>query len=106
MKRQPETPVHEYLSRHRGWFAWQKCARCKTEFRREAGWKWLHGPWMGTPNGTHGHWSYLCFSCGGPTKATATECIVDIETRQHAALESSRPLPPQMPPSRWVRERG
>lgn len=43
----------------RSWFFWNKCAKCKDEFRRERGWRFLTGPFVGGM----GKWRYLCASC-------------------------------------------
>lgn len=62
-------------------FIWEKCDKCKKEFRREKGWKNYGGPYVNNI----GQFRYLCQDCG-PDKKTAQEYF------KNRKIE--RPLPP------------
>lgn len=99
MKRpSPEKP-YQYLWRHFGLFAWQACALCRNEFRRERGWRFLSGPWVKG----YGVTRYLCADCGGEAKATATAAIARWSAPPPSPTRPPPPPPP--PPHRDVRGR-
>lgn len=64
-------------------FVWKRCYRCRQEFRRERGWRFLTGPYF---NG-RGHWRHLCGSCA-PTRTRA----------EHLAFVAHMPTPEPPPP--------
>lgn len=54
MKRQAEPENRHKVESHYTYFAWCKCNKCKHDFKRENGFKWL---WFGTKE------LYLCGDC-------------------------------------------
>lgn len=73
--RRTSTPSKKYEhSIYREWpvFFWKTCCKCKQEFRRERGWRFLSGPYY---NGG-GHWRYLCSTCA-PTREAANHLALD-----------------------------
>jgi len=65
------------------WLFWNLCAACKREFRREWGWRVLHGPICG---GQYRE-SYVCGACA-PDKRTAAALFGPPDVRPR------RPPPP------------
>jgi hypothetical protein len=98
--KKPSVVIYPDIWRTFQWFRWRTCERCREDFRREWGWRYLTGPY----HGGIGVEKFLCFSCGGPTPQTATKCIEWLNAERKNAKPAGVPSPPPPPPSRFKRE--
>ncbi|MNY36397.1 hypothetical protein D3C86_1708810 [compost metagenome] len=71
MVREPE--VYGSVLRHKTFFRWSLCCCCGFEFRRENGWSYVSGPFLGG----YGVTRYVCATCG-PDRVSAGN-IFDIQ---------------------------
>jgi len=71
-------------------FNWQQCNCCKLGFRREFGWRFLGGPFVGQC----GRWYYLCKQCF-PTKNEAHAYAIRGQYLSIGERPKSPPPPPK-----------
>ena len=67
------------------WFVWRHCECCSQEFRRESGWRYIGGPYIGGFK----RWRYICAEC-----ATSKGIAMEMANKMPNGLQPIKPPPP------------
>lgn len=88
MKRELRPKYDKGLYRIYPFIFWRLCQKCRNEFVREKGWRYIAGPFYRG----YGSWFYICGSCA-PTEPDAIQIA-----SAHGMPSAGKPKPPIGPP--------